>query len=74
MHAGDPAAIGIRDLAKPWFGDVLDVRPDEVPVFWACSVTPQVVAVEAKLEYMITNAPACMFVSDVPTEEMAISA
>lgn len=74
VHVGDPRAIGIADLAKPWFGDDLHVRDDEVPVFWACSVTPQVVAVQAKLEFMITNAPAYMFVSDVPTEAMAISA
>lgn len=72
VHVGDPRAIGIGDITKPWFGDVLDVKDDEVPVFWACSVTPQVVAVQAKLDYVITNAPACMFVSDVPTEAMAV--
>jgi uncharacterized protein YcsI (UPF0317 family) len=74
VHVGDPRVIGIPDLAQPWFGDILDVRGDEVPVFWACSVTPQVVALEAKLDFMITNAPACMFVSDVPTVQMALLA
>jgi uncharacterized protein YcsI (UPF0317 family) len=74
VHIGDPRAIGIKDMGQPWFGDILDVKADEVPVFWACSVTPQVVALEAKLELMITNAPACMFVSDVPTVQMALIA
>lgn len=74
VHVGNPRAIGIDDLSKPWFGDVPEVKDDEVPVFWACSVTPQVVALSAKLDFMISSAPACLLVSDIPTEAMAISA
>lgn len=73
IHIGNPKAIGIDDLAKPWFGEVVDVKDDEVPLFWACSVTPQVLAVAAKFDYMVTNAPACFLVCDATTESMAIS-
>ena len=41
IHVGDPEALGIRDLARPDFGDAVTIHPDEVPVFWACGVTPQ---------------------------------
>ena len=47
IHLGDPAAIGIRDLGRPDFGDAVEVRAGEIPVFWACGVTPQAVAMEA---------------------------
>ena len=73
VHVGDPNMIGI-DIDKPWGGKLLDIAADEVPVFWACSVTPQLMAVESKVEFMITNMPAFMFISDVPTEQMAIVA
>ena len=46
VHFGDPAAIGIRDIAQPDFGDAVEIQPGEVPVFWACGVTPQAVAME----------------------------
>lgn len=64
VHFGDPGAIGITDLAHPDFGDSVNIRADEVPVFWACGVTPQVVVMEAQLEFAITHSPGCMFVSD----------
>ena len=41
VHVGDPSAIGVADLARPDFGDAVTVRDGEVPVFWACGVTPQ---------------------------------
>ena len=41
VHVGDPTELGIEDLAAPDFGDPVTVRPGEVPVFWACGVTPQ---------------------------------
>ena len=41
VHVGDPAALGIVDLARPDFGDAVTIEPDEIPVFWACGVTPQ---------------------------------
>jgi uncharacterized protein YcsI (UPF0317 family) len=66
VHAGDPAAIGIEDLARPDYGDPVEIRPGEVPVFWACGVTPQAVAAASRPELMITHAPGHMFVTDVP--------
>ena len=56
VHVGDPHAIRNRRF-RPDFGDSVTVAPDEVPVFWACGVTPQAVAMEAKSELMITHAP-----------------
>ena len=74
LHVGDPTAIGIDDLSKPWLRDVFEIHDDEVPMFWACSVTPQVVAVSAKLDYLVTNAPAHLFVTDVSADRMAVVA
>lgn len=65
LHIGDPAAIGITDIAKPDFGDFTPYDENEyVPVFWACGVTPQVAALHAKPSIMITHAPGHMFISD----------
>jgi uncharacterized protein YcsI (UPF0317 family) len=65
VHFGDPAAIGVRDLARPDFGDPVEVRPGEVPVFWACGVTPQAVATEARPPLLLTHKPGHMFVTDL---------
>ena len=72
VHLGDPAAIGIADLDAPDYGDAVTVRAGEVPVFWACGVTPQAAAVAARPELMITHAPGHMFVTDLRDEEQAI--
>jgi uncharacterized protein YcsI (UPF0317 family) len=64
LHIGDPAAIGVADLHKPDFGDPVEIRPGEVPVFWACGVTPQAVAMEARPPLLITHKPGHMFVTD----------
>jgi uncharacterized protein YcsI (UPF0317 family) len=64
VHIGDPAAIGVRDLAGPDFGDPVEVRPGEVPVFWACGVTPQAVVMHARPPWCITHKPGHMFVTD----------
>jgi uncharacterized protein YcsI (UPF0317 family) len=64
IHIGDPEIIGIRDIGKPDFGDPVDCRPGEVPVFWACGVTPQAVAMEARPPLLITHKPGHMFVTD----------
>ncbi|HEY5062085.1 MAG TPA: DUF1445 domain-containing protein, partial [Gemmatimonadaceae bacterium] len=61
---GDPAAIGIGDLSMPDYGDPTDVAPGDVPVFWACGVTPQAALVEARLPFAMTHAPGCMLVTD----------
>lgn len=65
VHFGMPEAIGIRDLARPDFGDPVEIRPGEVPVFWACGVTPQAVAMEVKPPLLITHSPGHMFVTDL---------
>lgn len=65
VHLGDPTLIGISDLQKPDFGDAVDVRPNEIPVFWACGVTPQSVVMEARPEFCITHAPGKMLVTDL---------
>jgi uncharacterized protein YcsI (UPF0317 family) len=64
VHLGDPATIGIRDLGRPDFGDPVPIRTGEVPVFWACGVTPQAVAMEARPPLLITHKPGHMFVTD----------
>lgn len=64
IHLGDPASIGIADVQKPDYGDPVEFYPGEIPVFWACGVTPQAVAVESRLPFLITHKPGHMFVSD----------
>jgi uncharacterized protein YcsI (UPF0317 family) len=73
VHVGNPADIGIRDLQKPDFGDAVTIRPGEVPVFWACGVTPQAVAMQARPPLMLTHAPGYMFITDLRNEELAAS-
>jgi uncharacterized protein YcsI (UPF0317 family) len=68
VHVGDPSAIGIADLARPEFGEPVPIGPSEVPVFWACGVTPQAVAVDARVEFMITHEPGQMFLTDLPRQ------
>src|SRR5262245_6668337 len=65
VHFGDPEAIGVLDLARPDFGDPVEVPAGEVPVFWACGVTPQAVAMEARPPLLITHKPGHMFVTDL---------
>lgn len=68
VHVGDPAAIGIGDIGKPDFGDAVTIREDELPVFWACGVTPQLALLAAKPEIAITHSPGHMFVTDLTDE------
>ncbi len=64
LHVGNAAEIGIKTLSKPDYGDAVDILPDEVPVFWACGVTPQWIAQSSRLSLCITHAPGKMFVTD----------
>ncbi len=74
IHIGDPEAIGIKDPMNPDFGDPWEpIEKDSVPVYWACGVTPQAVAMASKPELMITHSPGHMFVTDLKDEDMAIS-
>jgi len=68
VHIGDPGKIGIDDLGRPDYGDPVPIHATEVPVFWACGVTTQAVAVRARVELMITHEPGQMFVTDLPRE------
>jgi uncharacterized protein YcsI (UPF0317 family) len=72
VHWGDPAQIGIQTLEKPDFGDPVELRAGEVPVFWACGVTPQAVAMEIKPELLITHKPGHMFVTDLQDADLEI--
>jgi len=73
VHIGDPARIGIPDVQRPDFGDPWPPEsPDDVPVFWACGVTPQAVAMASKPRLMITHAPGHMFVTDLKDEDLAV--
>ncbi len=71
VQVGAPEAIGIADIASPDWGDPVPIYPGELPVFWACGVTPQAVAMAAKPPLMITHAPGHMFVTDIPILSLA---
>jgi uncharacterized protein YcsI (UPF0317 family) len=72
VHLGKPELIGIRDLGKPDYGDAVPVRDDELPVFWACGVTPQSVIATVKPEFCITHYPGSMLVTDRKNSEFAV--
>jgi uncharacterized protein YcsI (UPF0317 family) len=65
IHIGDPKLIGIRDLSRPDYGDAVEVRDDELPVFWACGVTPQSIATHAKPSLCICHYPGYMLLTDL---------
>ncbi|MDO5103900.1 MAG: putative hydro-lyase [Lautropia sp.] len=66
VQVGDPQALGIADLDRPDFGDPVRIEPGEVPVFWACGVTPQAAVMASGVPFAITHAPGHMFITDVP--------
>ena len=72
VHIGKPELIGIKDIAQPDYGDAVEVRDDEIPVFWACGVTPQSVIATVKPEFCITHYPGSMLVTDRKNTEFAI--
>ena len=72
VHIGLPEQIGIRDLSKPDWGDAPEVPADELPLFWACGVTPQAVVAAMKPEFCITHAPGSMLVTDLKNSQLAI--
>lgn len=72
VHVGDSAAIGIDDVTKPDYGDAVSMAPGEVPLFWACGVTPVQAILQARPPGIcITHKPGCMFVTDVPNETLS---
>ena len=72
LHVGDPSAIGIHDIMRPDFGEPTEIRDGEVPVFWACGVTPQAAAMASRPPMMITHSPGYMFITDKRDEDLAV--
>ena len=72
IHFGDPGMIGIGDISSPDFGDAVTIRKNEVPVFWACGVTPQVAVEQARPPLCITHSPGCMLVTDMLNSQLAV--
>jgi uncharacterized protein YcsI (UPF0317 family) len=70
IHIGLPGEIGIENLQSPDFGEAVPVEADELPVFWACGVTPQAALMAAKPKFAITHSPGCMFVSDLTDDSL----
>lgn len=72
VHLGDPSLIGIDDINVTDFGDPVTIHENELPVFWACGVTPQVALEQAKPPFCITHSPGCMLVTDIPNSKLAV--
>jgi uncharacterized protein YcsI (UPF0317 family) len=66
VHVGSPDSLGVKDLGRPDFGEPVDFEPGDVPVYWACGVTPQAALMDSRPPFAITHAPGRMFVTDVP--------
>lgn len=67
---GNPEKIGIKDIDHPDYGDPVEIREGEIPVFWACGVTPQAAVERAKPPIVITHAPGHMFITNVKNAEL----
>ena len=72
VHIGDPAALGIKDLGRPDWGDPQEFQANDVPVFWACGVTPQAVALASRPPFMITHSPGHMFITDLSNSSLSV--
>ena len=72
VHIGFPEAIGVSDLGKPDYGDAVPIEAGELPVFWACGVTPQAAIAAAKPPFAITHAPGCMLVTDLKNNQLSL--
>lgn len=72
VHVGDPSALGIADLATPDFGDPVEVRDGEVPVFWGCGVTPQAAVMASRPPFAIAHAPGCMAITDARDSQFVV--
>lgn len=72
IHLGDPLQIGIGDLSRPDYGDPVTIAADELPLFWACGVTPQVALEAARPPLAITHSPGCMLVTDLRNSQLAV--
>jgi uncharacterized protein YcsI (UPF0317 family) len=73
IHLGVPEQLGIEDIAKPDFGDPVEIMPGELPVFWACGVTPQALVMEVNPDFCITHAPGSILITDLQNSDLAVS-
>ena len=72
VHIGLPGMIGIADINKPDYGDAVPIGADELPVFWACGVTPQAVIANVRPAFCITHAPGSMLITDLHNANLAV--
>ncbi|MER6676207.1 putative hydro-lyase [Streptomyces sp. NPDC000983] len=72
LHCGDPSVLGIADLGRPDFGEPVEMAPDDIPVFWACGVTPQAALAASRPPFAITHAPGQMFLTDARDEQYRV--
>ncbi|MFF3513986.1 putative hydro-lyase [Streptomyces sp. NPDC002573] len=72
VHCGDPSGLGIDDLDRPDFGDPVDAEADDIPVFWACGVTPQAAVMASRPPFAITHAPGQMFITDARDDQYRV--
>ncbi|MDY6996505.1 MAG: DUF1445 domain-containing protein, partial [Actinomycetota bacterium] len=72
VQVGDPEQLGIADLGAPDFGDTVPIRPGEIPVFWACGVTPQAAVMQSRPPLAIGHAPGHMLITDLPDTELVV--
>jgi uncharacterized protein YcsI (UPF0317 family) len=72
VHIGQPESIGV-DLNRRYqnVGDG-EVAADELPVFWACGLTPQLAVKNAKPPLCITHAPSSMLITDLRNASLAV--
>ena len=71
VHLGDPTQIGIKNIMKPEYGDPpRELKKNEIPVFWACGVTPQSILEKSKPDFCITHAPGKMLITDKLNSEL----
>lgn len=66
VHIGSPRSLGITDLSAPDYGEPVHAEAEDVPVFWACGVTPQAALMASRPPFAITHAPGYMFITDIP--------
>ena len=72
IHFGDPDEIGVKDIMKPEYGDPpRPMKNNEIPVFWACGVTPQLILEKSKPDFCITHKPGCMLITDKLNSDLA---
>jgi uncharacterized protein YcsI (UPF0317 family) len=71
IHIGNPSQIGIENIHDPQYGDPVTIEEGEVPVFWACGVTPQAIALEFRPSLMITHSPGYMFITNIRDQDLS---